>query len=131
VADTDAATGLLDAAPSSTKYRARTGELANAAGELDALLRILVANCHAVAGDLDSGLSALDSVRSVAGEAGRTFRRDVHAATMRFEKAMQALRGESFRVLVRDGGISVTELSRQSGLSAQMIRRLLRIGEGA
>ncbi|HUQ00403.1 MAG TPA: hypothetical protein VM093_08075 [Aeromicrobium sp.] len=112
-----------------SRYRDRIGELGEAAASLDALLRVLVSNCEQVCRDLDDGLSAVDSVRGIGDEAGRGFRRDVHAATTRFEQAMQASRGESLRLLVREGGIPVAQLSRLTGISAQMIRRLMRTAE--
>jgi hypothetical protein len=131
MADTQAPGRVPDDATAGASYEARIRELRDAAGDLEALLGVLVANCDRVVSELDDGLTPLDSVRSVGDEASRTFRRDVHKATTRFAKAMQASRGASLRVLVRDGGISVAELSRQMGLSAQMVRRLLRIAEGA
>jgi alanyl-tRNA synthetase len=128
--DHDAARGFA-AAAAGTKYRARIHELGEAGADLHALLTVLVANCDRVVRELDDGRADLDSVRSVADEEARAFRRDVNAAMTRFEQAMQASRGESLRVLVRDGGMSVTDLARTIGLSAQMVRRLLRTAEDA
>jgi hypothetical protein len=119
-----------DSAPPDTSYRARIRELRDAGAELHALLTALVAGCDQVDLALQNGLAPLDSVLSVSDEAAVAFRRDVHAATTRFEQAMQASRGESYRIRIREGGSSVAELSREMGLSAQMIRRLLRIAEG-
>ena len=113
----------------SSSYGARIRDLRDAGAELHQLLTVLVANCDQVCNDLEDGVAPLDSILSVGGEAGQTFRRDVHAATTRFVAAMQASRAESFRVLVRDGGFSVSALARSTALSAQMIRRLLRVAE--
>jgi hypothetical protein len=120
-----------DAGSAVSNYQVRIRELGEMAAKLNALLTVLVANCEHVCKELDEGLSVIDSVRLVGDEAGRAFRRDLHAATTRFEHAMQAARAESFRVLVREVRIPVTELSAMTGLSAQMIRRLLRLAEGA
>jgi hypothetical protein len=112
-----------------TPYGARIGELGSAGLELHRLLAELVASCDEVLGELTKGQSPLDSIRTVGDAAGRDFRRAVHEATTRFEAAMQAARAESFRVLIREGGLSVAELSRMADLSAEMVRRLLRIAE--
>ncbi|MDT7545540.1 MAG: hypothetical protein QOE99_1650 [Actinomycetota bacterium] len=118
-----------DVATSAARYRAALNDLGEAGAQLEALLTVLVANCKHACSELDAGLSALDSVRSFSDDASRAFRRDLHTATTRFEQAMQSSRGHSFRVMVRDGGISVAELARRVGLSTQMVRRLLRIAE--
>jgi hypothetical protein len=118
-----------DVTTSAVRYRAALHDLGEAGAQLEALLNVLVANCKQACRELDDGLSALDSVRSFSDDAARAFRRDVHAATTRFEQAMQFSRGQSFRVVVRDGGTSVAELARRVGLSTQMIRRLLRTAE--
>jgi hypothetical protein len=38
---------------------------------------------------------------------------------------MQALRGESFRIMIQDGNRSLTEVARTAGLSVQMVKRLV------
>jgi hypothetical protein len=118
-------------APAVARYRRRIRELGDAAADLDALLTVLISNCERVCRELDEGLPVLDSVRSVADDPARTFRRDLHAATTRFEHAMQSSRGESMAVLVREGGLSVAGLARMTGLSSQMVRRLMRSAEDA
>jgi Winged helix-turn-helix DNA-binding len=116
---------------SAARHRAALQDLGEAGAQLEALLTVLVSNCKQACKELDDGLSAIDSVHSLSDEAARTFRRDLHAATIRFEQAMQSSRGQSLSILVRDGGISVTELARRVGLSTQMVRRLMRIAEDA
>lgn len=118
-----------DATTSAARYRAAIHDLGEAGAQLASLLTVLVSNCNQACSQLDDGLPALDSVRSLSDDAARAFRRDVHAATTRFEQAMQSSRGQSFHVMVRDGGMSVAELARAVGLSTQMIRRLLRTAE--
>ena len=115
----------------STPFGDRIRDLGEAGAELQRLMDVLVASCEQVGKDLDNGVSPLDSILSIGGEEGQAFRREVNAAMKRFEQAMQASRAESFRVLVRDGGFSVSLLAGTTGLSTQMIRRLLRIAEDA
>lgn len=82
--------------------------------------------CDAVVEKLDAGTTALDVVRSVSDDTGRQRRRDVTAACGRFERALQATRGEGFRILVYDGKTTFTDAARLAGLSTQMVSRLIK-----
>ena len=113
-------------APSSeSRYRKRTEELKAAGVELQALLEELVNGCESVLVRLDDGVSALDVVRAVSDPDGRQLRRDVTAASGRFNRALQATRGEAFRILVDDGKSTFTSVARRAGLSTQMVKRLV------
>jgi hypothetical protein len=119
------------AATRESSYRSRIRELRQAGVELHALLTALIANCEAVELALQDGLAPIDSVRTVSDDASQTFRRDLHTATTNLEQAMQGARAESLRLLVREGGFAVANLSRHTGLSTQMIRRLISIAESS
>src|ERR671918_3237141 len=95
-----------------TAYLARLEELTSAAEALETLLSSLQANCEQLRRELSAGRPIFDVVSAVGDEAGRAFRRDVHAATRRFERAMQATRGQSFRILIDESGRTVTEVAR-------------------
>ncbi|MDT7539494.1 MAG: hypothetical protein QOI82_3079 [Actinomycetota bacterium] len=112
-----------------SSYRSRILELRQAGLELHALLTSLIASCDEVEASLAGGLAPIDSVRTVSDEASQTFRRDMYTATTGFEQAMQGARAESMRLLVREGGFTVASLSRHTGISTQMIRRLMQIAE--
>jgi hypothetical protein len=110
-------------------YAQRIRELRDAGADLHARLASLIANCDDVEVALQGGLAPIDSVRTVSDDTSQAFRRDLYTATTNFETAMQGARAESMRLLVREGGFSVASLSRHTGISAQMIRRLVRIAE--
>src|SRR3954454_15609623 len=89
-----------------TRYLSRLSDMQIAATELRDYLEQLIVNCAAARAQLNVGQPALNVVRAVGDERGRAFRRDLHAASRRFERTMQATRGESFRILVVEGQTS-------------------------
>lgn len=103
----------------------RLDELHAAGVLLRTLLDTLVTNADEMRREVAAGRRIFDAVSAVSDEASRDFRRDLHAATRRFERAMQATRGESFRILIQEGGRTVTEVARAAELSVQMVKRLL------
>jgi hypothetical protein len=107
------------------RYLVRINDMQLAATELRELLDQLIVNCSAVSVHLDEGEPVLQVVRAVGDERGRAFRRELHAAARRFDRTMQATRGESFRILVVEGQRSVTDVARTAGLSVQMGKRLV------
>ena len=108
-----------------SRYLDRLDELSAAAAALSTLLDALVTNADQMRRELSGGRRIFDAVSAVSDEPSRAFRRDLHAATRRFERAMQATRGESFRILIQEGGRTVTEVARAAELSVQMVKRLL------
>jgi hypothetical protein len=108
-----------------TRYLARLDDMQLAATELRGLLDQLIASCDGVRAQMKDGKLALHVVQSVGDESGRAFRRELHSAARRFERKMQATRGESFRILINEGQRSLTDVARTAGLSAQMVKRLV------
>jgi len=108
-----------------SRYLDRLDELHAAGVLLRTLLDTLVTNADEMRREVAAGRRIFDAVSAVSDEASRDFRRDLHAATRRFERAMQATRGESFRILIQEGGRTVTEVARAAELSVQMVKRLL------
>jgi hypothetical protein len=103
----------------------RLGDMQTSAVALRELLDRLISKSEDARADIDGGRVAIQVVQTVGDADGREFRRQVHAAARRFERSMQALRGESFRILIEDGNRSMTEVARTAGLSVQMVKRLV------
>jgi hypothetical protein len=107
------------------RYLRRLDDMQNAAATLRELLDQLISGGQAARADITSGQALVRVLQRVGDEDGREFRRRVHAAARHFERTMQALRGESFRILIEDGDRSLTDVARTAGLSVQMVRRLV------
>jgi hypothetical protein len=107
----------------------RLSRLTAAATDLHAMLSELVANSERLRDELAQGREIFEVISAVADEHGRSFRRDLHNATRRFENAMQATRGESFRILMSEGSYTLAQLARLGEISPQMVKRLLRVAE--
>ena len=110
---------------SESRYRKRTDELKAAAVELQALLEELVKGCDAALLELDAGMSALDVVRAASDSNAGRLRRDVATSAGRFNHALQATRGEAYRILMVDGNGTWTDVARMAGISTQMVKRLV------
>jgi len=108
-----------------SRYLDRLDELSAAAAALGTLLGALVTKADQMRHELAGSRHIFDAVSAVSDEPSRAFRRDLHAAIRRFERAMQNTRGQSLRILVDDGGLTVTEVARAVNLSVQMVKRLL------
>jgi NADH:ubiquinone oxidoreductase subunit D len=108
-----------------SRYLVRLEEMQAAARALRELLDLLVSRSDDARADLKAGQGAVQLVQTIGNEDGRAFRRQVHVAARHFERTMQALRGESFRIMIQDGNRSLTEVARTAGLSVQMVKRLV------
>jgi hypothetical protein len=108
-----------------SRYLLRLEEMQTAASALRELLDQLISNSDDARADIKAGQQAIEVVQTVGDADGRALRREVHAAARRFERTMQALRGESFRIMIEDGNSSLTAVARTAGLSVQMVKRLV------
>jgi len=106
-------------------YLDRLDELTAAAVRLGALLDCLLANAEQMRRELAAGRRIYDIVSGVSDEPSRSFRRDLHGAIRQFERAMQTTRGQSLRILLEGGGLTVTEVARAVNLSIPMVKRLI------
>jgi hypothetical protein len=108
-----------------SRYLLRLEDMQTAASALRELLDQLISGSDGARADLKAGREAIQVVQAVGDADGRALRREVHAAARRFERTMQALRGESFRIMIEDGNRSLTDVARTAGLSVQMVKRLV------
>ena len=106
------------------RYVERLRATESAAVELRRLLALHLERIERAETEVRSGRSAhlvlLDALKRGGGDG----RRAVQAATLRYEQAARRLRCESVRVLVDEGGLTLTDVGRLSGYSATMARRL-------
>lgn len=110
------------------RYAARLRDLEQAARRLESFLTTMIGNLELAQGELGTGQSLEDLVVRQADDDGKAFRRDVRAATREFERRLQLMRGEAFRVLVDSGRFgNISGVARHAGISVQMVRRLYEI----
>jgi class 3 adenylate cyclase len=114
-----------DPGDAATRYLLRLDDMQAAATQLHDMLAQLIANCGGVREQLNGGQPVLQVLQAAGDESGIAFRRELHAAARRFERTMQATRGETFRIYISEGTRSVTEVARAAGLSVQMVKRLV------
>jgi hypothetical protein len=97
----------------------------SAATQLRDMLSQLIANCDVVRAQIKAGQPALHVVQAVGDAKGIAFRKELHLSGRRFDRTMQATRGESFRIFITEGQRSITDVARAAGLSVQMVKRLI------
>jgi argininosuccinate lyase len=104
---------------------ARLDDMQSTATQLRDMLSQLIANCDVVRAQINGGQPALHVLQSVGDEKGIAFRKELHQSGRRFDRAMQATRGESFHIFITEGQRSITDVARAAGLSVQMVKRLV------
>jgi hypothetical protein len=107
------------------RYLGRLDDMQSAAIQLRDMLNQLIANCDVVRAQINGGQPALQVVQAVGDEKGIAFRKELHLSGRRFDRTMQATRGESFRIFITEGQRSITDVARAAGLSVQMVKRLV------
>jgi argininosuccinate lyase len=114
------------------RYLARLDDMQSAATHLRDMLSQLIANCDDVRAQINDGQPALQVLQAVGDEKGMAFRKELHLSGRRFDRAMQATRGESFHIFITEGQRSITDVARAAGLSVQMFKRLIEsVDEGS
>ena len=107
------------------RYLERIDDMQSAATQLRDMLSQLIANCNVVRAQINGGQPALQVVQAIGDEKGIAFRKELHLSGRRFDRTMQATRGESFRIFITEGQRSITDVARAAGLSVQMVKRLV------
>jgi hypothetical protein len=119
--------GLAEGQSSDERYRIRLGEFATTVRELMDVLEEIgesVASTHA---SLNDGHPVSGIVLGALTGGGPDVRKRLHSRMRDVERSMQVLRGESFRIVVDDGHMTITEAARRGGISLQMASRLYRV----
>jgi len=111
------------------RYRRRLRAFENAAEQLTRQLIATTEGARKARRQADGSTNAVDIVLAVVRAGGPDERKHLHLLLRDFERSLQVLRGESFRILVESGSMTITHAARRVVLSAQMARRLYRVAE--
>lgn len=106
------------------RYLARLEVFTAVATEIIDVLSMMIAAAEEGRAALDAGRSAADLVLESMSSGGPDIRKHLHTRLRELERSLQLLRGESFRIVVEGGHVTITEAARRGAISVQMARRL-------
>jgi len=117
----------MDTDPNPTfddRYLARLDVFTAAATEIVDVLSTMIAAAAEGRAALDAGRTAAEIVLESMSSGGPDIRKHLHTPLRELERSLQLLRGESFRIVVEGGHLTITEAARRGAISVQMARRL-------